>query len=79
MVGNFGMATTSTVPYIIRFGLQYVMEGKVRHITKICASNIKAAGTPQPNLGDAVRSSVYSNGTSSIFLSETSFTQSLLE
>ena len=35
-----------------------------------------AGGTPQPNLGEAVRSSVYSNGISSIFLSETSFTQS---
>ena len=43
---------------------------------KISAINITVAGTPQPNLGDAVKSSVYSNGISSIFLSETSFTQS---
>ena len=45
-------------------------------MTKIFAINITAGGTPQPNLGEAVRSSRYSNGISSIFLSETSFTQS---
>ena len=39
----------------------------IRRMMKISAINITAAGTPQPNLGDAVKSSVYSNGISSIF------------
>ena len=38
--------------------------------------NISVAGVPQPELGEAVVSSRYSNDISSIFLSETSFTQS---
>ena len=39
-------------------------------------SNISVAGVPQPDLGEAVVSSRYSNDISSIFLSESSFTQS---
>ena len=39
-------------------------------------SNIRVAGVPQPDLGEAVVSSRYSNDISSIFLSESSFTQS---
>ena len=34
-------------------------------------SNIRVAGVPQPDLGEAVVSSRYSNDISSIFLSET--------
>ena len=41
---------------------------------KLFTSKISIAGTPQRNLGEAVRSHVYSNDVSSIFLSGTSFT-----
>ena len=47
----------------------------VSYMMKIITSIISAAGTPQPNLGGAVISLVYSNDNSSIFLSVTSFTQ----
>ena len=46
-------------------------------ILGVAYSNIRAAGTPQPDLGEAVASCRYSNDNSSIFLSKTSFTPSL--
>ena len=50
--------------------------GGRRAILDATHSNISVAGVPQPDLGEAVVSSRYSNDNSSIFLSESSFTQS---
>ena len=50
--------------------------GGRRAIKGAAHSNIRVTGVPQPDLGEAVASSRYSNDISSIFLSETSFTPS---
>ena len=45
--------------------------GRRRAIKGMAHSNIRVTGVPQPDLGEAVVNSRYSNDISSIFLSET--------
>ena len=73
--GQFSGAAKTSAVSIVVLAYKYVMDCATYAITKLFTSKISIAGTSQLDLGEAVRSHVYSNDVSSIFLSGTSFTQ----